>query len=215
MKKRFVQICFAAALTGLYFSSPASAAKYSGGSEAKVNSTLPAANEKKQPPENATAMPDADIRAAAPMTMNELRLFLQDWRKYARWLKTDGNEYKAVAYLGVSRSADYPVEVVRWMDEHGWAVDRFFLLERKLRITLSVQEQEKKQTMLRTHLEKQMKAVDENNTLSPEQKKSMKDRYFGTIKTLREVMSAKAPVSPEEYELIKFNHDAIAKVMAE
>ena len=147
--------------------------------------------------------------------MDELRSFLQDWRKYARWLKTDGNEYKAVAYLGVSRSADYPTEVVRWMDEHGWAVDRFFLLERKLRITLSVQEQEKKQTMLRSHLERQINAVENNKALSKDQKESMKKRYLETLGTVNEVTSSKAPVTPEEYELIKFNHDAIAKVMAE
>ena len=215
MKKLFVQVCMTAVSIGVCAASSAYAAKYTSGSEAQKNSTLPAEYEKQRPPKEATAMPDADLRAAAPMTMNELRSFLQDWRKYARWLKTDGNEYKAVAYLGVSRSTDYPAEVVRWMDEHGWAVDRFFLLERKLRITLSVQEQEKKQTTLRNHLEKQMKSVDENKSLSAEQKQSMKNRYFETIKTLREVMSAKAPVSPEEYELIKFNHDAIAKVMAE
>ena len=210
MKKLFALFCIAAV-----YSVPVSAARYSGATEARQNSTLPAAYEVRRPPKEATAMPDEDIRAAAPMTMDELRSFLQDWRKYARWLKTDGNEYKAVAYLGVSRSADYPTEVVRWMDEHGWAVDRFFLLERKLRITLSVQEQEKKQTMLRSHLERQINAVENNKALSKDQKESMKKRYLETLGTVNEVTSSKAPVTPEEYELIKFNHDAIAKVMAE
>lgn len=168
---------------------------------------------KKAPPPQASAMPDADLKAAAPITFDELRLFVRDWRKYKRWLKTGKNEYKAVAYLGVSQSSDYPTEVVKWMDEHGWATDRFFLLERKFRMTLSVLQQEAKQGVLRDHLEKQMAQVGQDNSLSPDQKLDKKQQIQNTIASLR--AKVKAPVTPEEYELIKLNKDALEKILAD
>lgn len=112
-------------LTGLLPFS-AFAAKYSGaGTASRQFSAERPASEKPAPPPEASSMPQEDLKAVSPITFDELRLFARDWLKYARWLKTDGNQYKAVAYLGVSAAADYPPEVVKWMDAHGWAVDRF------------------------------------------------------------------------------------------
>ncbi|HAW34227.1 MAG TPA: hypothetical protein DCX19_06365, partial [Alphaproteobacteria bacterium] len=132
-----------------------------------------------------------------------------------RWLKTDGNQYKAVAYLGVSKNADYPVEVVRWMDEHGWAADRFFLLERKFRVTLSVMAQENKQTSLLNHLELQIRQLDSNETIGKEEKARLREQYVAQTRSVRAATSTTAPVSPEEYELIKMNRAALTKILAE
>ncbi len=192
------------------------AAKYSGtGSTAQRFSAERPASEKPLPPPEATAMPQEDLSAAAQITFDELRLFARDWLKYARWLKTDGNQYKAVAYLGVSSSADYPPEVVKWMDAHGWAVDRFFLLERKFRATLSVLEQENKQTNLLKHLETQIRQVEQNDKLSDDQKKSMKNQFVDTIRSIRSALNTKAPVTPDEYELIKMNREALTRILSE
>jgi hypothetical protein len=199
---------------GISLSSAAFAAKYSG-SNANYQFSAERTPAKKALPPEASALPMKELQAASPITFDELRLFVRDWRKYSRWLKTDGNEYKAVAYLGVSQSADYPPEVVKWMDKHGWAVDRFFLLERKFRITLSVQKQEAKQTVLKAHLEQQIRELDRNPSLSADQKKELKKQYQGTIQTVRSATSAKAPVTPEEYELIKLNHDVLVRVLDE
>jgi len=160
-------------------------------------------------------MPMRDLRAAAPVRFPELRRFVADWRKYSRWLKTDGNQFKAVAYLGVSKNADYPVEVVRWMDEHGWAADRFFLLERKFRITLSVMAQENKQTSLLNHLELQIRQLDSNSALGKEEKERLREQYVAQTRSVRAATSTTAPVSPEEYELIKMNRAALTKILAE
>lgn len=201
---------------GGFISPPAFAAKYSGaGRPSRQFSSQKPLEERKAPPQEATSMPQKDLDAVAPITFDELRLFARDWRKYARWLKTDGNQYKAVAYLGVSKSADYPVEVVKWMDAHGWVTDRFFLLERKFRITLSVLEQESKQSNLLNHLEFQIRQLEENDNLKEEQKKAMKAQYLGTIRTVRAATNVKAPVTPDEYELIKLNREALTKILAE
>lgn len=170
---------------------------------------------KKPLPAGAVAISNRELRAADPITFEELRLFVRDWRKYARWLKTNGNEYKAVAYLGVSRSSDYPPEVVKWMDEHGWAVDRFFLLEQKFRKTLSVQKQEKKQVLLQSHIEQLKKQVENDASLSMEEKKEKLLHYNRTIENVHTVTDMKAPVTPEEYELIKLNHDVLERILAE
>ena len=216
MKNVFGKFCVAAAFSAACcFTSPVSAAKYSGGGAARKYSEQPYKYEKKAPPPQASAMPDADLKAAAPVTFDELRLFVKDWRKYARWLKTDGNEYKSVAYLGVSHSSDYPPEVVRWMDEHGWAADRFFLLERKFRMTLSVQEQEMKQETLRAHVQQQINMLNKDNNITEEQKKQRLQQYTNTLKSLRSASYTKAPVSPEEYELIKLNRDALIRILAD
>ena len=216
MKNGFGRFCaIGVLLAGCGFSQDAVAAKYSGGGTARKYSEQPAEYEKKAPPPQATSMPDEDLKAVAPITFDELKLFVRDWRTYSRWLKTDGNEYKAVAYLGVSKSNDYPIEVVKWMDEHGWTADRFFLLERKFRKTLSVQDHETKQTTLISHMESQVRQIDENASLSDEQKKQMKQSYLDMIRSLRLSLNVKAPVSPEEYKLIRLNHDALAKVLSE
>lgn len=196
--------------------SSAFAAKYSGaGAASRQFAADRDASEKPAPPPEASSMSQEDLKAVSPITFDELRLFARDWLKYARWLKTDGNQYKAVAYLGVSAAADYPPEVVKWMDAHGWAVDRFFLLERKFRITLSVLEQENKQTNLLRHLETQIRQLEKNDKMSAEQKKSLKEQYAGTIRTVRAATSAKAPVTPEEYELIKLNREALTRILSE
>ncbi len=203
-------------IVGELMPAPAFAAKYSGAgrAERRFSSQLPV-DERKPLPQEATLMPQKDLEAVAPITFEELRLFARDWRKYARWLKSDGNQYKAVAYLGVSESADYPPEVVRWMDSHGWVTDRFFLLERKFRMTLSVLAQEAKQTNLLNHLEFQIQQLDENQNIDKEQKKRLKDQYLGTIRTVRAATNAKAPVTPDEYEMIKLNREALTKILAE
>ena len=196
--------------------SVASAAKYSGaGTPSRQFSADVPVSEKPAPPKEATDMAQKDLQAVAPVTFDELRLFVRDWLKYAQWLKTDGNQYKAVAYLGVSSAADYPSEVVKWMDAHGWAVDRFFLLERKFRETLSVLEQESKQTNLLKHLEFQIRQLEDNPTMSADQKKNLKNQYVGTIRTVRAATSSKAPVTPEEYELIKLNREALTRILSE
>ena len=166
-------------------------------------------------PYGAVAVSVEELKAAEPVTFEELRRFVRDWRKYDHWLKTDGNQYKAVAYLGVSPSVDYPPEVVKWMDEHGWAVDRFFLLERKFRMTLSIQKQETKQVLLTEHIRKQMEQVRDNSSMSLDEKRTLMMQYRNTMRNVRTTTSARAPVTPEEYELIKINHDALARVLAE
>lgn len=202
-------------LTGLLPFS-AFAAKYSGARTASRQfSAERPASEKPAPPPEASSMPQEDLKAVSPITFDELRLFARDWLKYARWLKTDGNQYKAVAYLGVSAAADYPPEVVKWMDAHGWAVDRFFLLERKFRVTLSVLEQENKQANLLKHLEFQIRQLEKNDKMPAEQKKSLKEQYAGTIRTVRAATNVKAPVTPEEYELIKLNREALTRILSE
>ncbi|MBR1778185.1 MAG: hypothetical protein IJ752_06345 [Alphaproteobacteria bacterium] len=216
MKNKFGKFCTASILLAVCgFAPSALAAKYSGGGAARQYSEQPYAYEKKAPPPQASAMPKEDLKAAEPITFDELRLFVRDWRKYARWLKTDGNEYKAVAYLGVSHASDYPPEVVRWMDEHGWATDRFFLLERKFRMTLSVQEQELKQSNLKTHMERQLAQLDSNEDMPAEQKQRLRKQYTDTLRTLRSTAHTKAPVTPEEYELIKLNREALLRVLAD
>ena len=209
---RFCIVC-GLFLVGILPSS-AFAAKYSGAASRQFSADRNASEKPALPPE-ASSMPQEDLKAVSPITFDELRLFARDWLKYARWLKTDGNQYKAVAYLGVSAAADYPPEVVKWMDAHGWAVDRFFLLERKFRITLSVLEQENKQTNLLRHLETQIRQLEKNDKMSAEQKKSLKEQYAGTIRTVRAATSATAPVTPEEYDSINLNREPLTRLLTE
>ena len=213
MKKKFGSLCSICLFMEMAFLSSAGAGQESNLSH-QFSAELPAPKQRVLPA-GATAIPEEELKAAAPITFNELKAFVRDWRKYTRWLKSGGNEYKAVAYLGVSRLSDYPPEVVKWMDEHGWAVDRFFLLERKFRMTLSVQKQEDKQTLLRNHMEQMINQVETNNGLSNDQKQNMKQQYMTTIQSIRAATNVKAPVTPEEYELIKLNHNVLARILAE
>ena len=216
MKNKFGFYCAINVLfSSCFLFSDAYAAPYDNGGEARQNSEQLPQYMAKDLPAEATPLPEIDLQATAPVSFDELRLFARDWRKYSRWLKTEGNEYKAVAYLGVSRSVDYPVEVMKWMDEHGWAADRFFLLERKFRETLSIQERERKNSILISHLQQQIEQVKKNKSLTEEQIKSMSSQYAGKIRELEDQRSIKAPVTPEEYELIKLNHEALVKILAD
>ncbi|MBR4126374.1 MAG: hypothetical protein IKR09_02205 [Alphaproteobacteria bacterium] len=215
MKSMFGKFCAIGLFANAFFLSSAIAIENTASDLSRQFSSEPSVSEKHRLPAEAVAIPEEDLKSAAPITFDELRLFVRDWRKYARWLKTDGNEYKAVAYLGVSRSADYPVEVVKWMDEHGWAVDRFFLLERKFRMTLSVQKQEAKQTLLSNHMEQMLEQLENDPSKNEDEKKALRRQYASTIRSIHAATSIKAPVSPEEYKLIKLNHDALEKILAE
>ena len=178
-------------------------------------SEQPSVSEQRPLPLEAVAISDEELKAAAPVTFDELLSFVKDWRKYSRWLKSGGNEYKAVAYLGVSRSADYPPEVVKWMDSHGWAVDRFFLLEYKFRRTLAVQKQEARQILLRQQADQIMEQAKNDKTLSREERKNLKNKYTSMVRHIRSSSGAKAPVTPEEYDLIKINRSVLDRVLAE
>lgn len=173
------------------------------------------AKEKPPLPREASQMPQKDLEAVAPISFDELRLFVRDWRKYSKWLKSDGRQYKAVAYLGVSEKTDYPSDVIKWMDTHGWATDRFFLLERKIRMTLSVQQQEEKRNNLVGHLERQIEALRNNTKISQEERKKLQDQYYKNINEVRNATDGKAPVTPEEYNLIKLNKEALEKVLSD
>lgn len=172
-------------------------------------------SERRAPPPEASDMPLKDLEAVAPITFDEMRLFVRDWRKYARWLKSDGHQYQAVAYMGVSHKADYPPEVVKWMDAHGWATDRFFLLERKFRQTLSVLEQENKRTNLVRHLEYQLDVMKRDTKLPIEERREKEAQLYKNIRDIKDVTDVKAPVTPEEYELIKLNKDALETILSE
>lgn len=170
-------------------------------------------SERRPLPKEASPMPDKDLLATDPVTFEELRRFARDWRKYARWLKEGNNQYKAVAYLGVSRRLDYPVAVVRWADEHGWAADRFFLLERKFRLTLSVLRQQERRANLTGHLQRRIEETRANSSLSPEQKKQQLSQFYRSIREIQKATQAKAPVTPDEYELIKLNKTALETIL--
>lgn len=43
----------------------------------------------------------------------------------------------------------------------------------------------------------------------------MKEQYAGTIRTVRAATNVKAPVTPEEYELIKLNREALTRILSE
>ena len=170
-------------------------------------------SERPAPPKQASPMPDKDLLATDPVTFEELRRFARDWRKYSRWLQEGNNQDKAVAYLGVSHNMDYPAEVVRWTDEHGWAADRFFLLERKFRLTLSVIRQQERRANLTAHLQRQINSVRNNSDLTPEQKKKTMSQYYRNIREIQHATEAKAPVTPDEYEMIKLNKTALEKIL--
>ena len=215
MRSLFGKVCVITfSFIGIGFPFDSFAAKYTGKTASSQFSEETPVPQKPLPPE-AQPLPEEDLKVSAPITFDELRLFVRDWRKYTRWLKKDGNEYKAVAYLGVSPSSDYPPEVVKWMDEHGWAVDRFFLLERKFRETLSIQKQDAKQSVLRSHLERQIQDAENDRSLTMDQRKEMIQKYRESIMTLRSTAGNKAPVTPEEYELIKLNHDVLSRILDE
>ena len=165
-------------------------------------------------PRGSIPIPAEELRATDPLDLKELQHFVQDWLKYTRWIKSSGNEYKAVAYLGVSPSTDYPVEVVKWMDSHGWSVDRFFLLEQKIRRTIAVQKQEAKQTLLRQQAERIFEESNSDENLSSLERKSLKKRYSAMLGQIRASVGEKAPVTPEEYELIKQNQDVLDRILA-
>lgn len=206
----FYAIALSAGVSFLPFAACAQNVDYSRQFSAQQTPSAPPAL-----PRGSVPIPAEELQAAAPVSFEELRQFVKDWRKYTRWIKSSGNEYKAVAYLGVSHSTDYPVEVVKWMDSHGWSVDRFFLLEQKFRRTIAVQKQEAKQTLLRQQAERIFEESNSDKKLSSLEKKSLKKRYSAMLGQIRSSAGEKAPVTPEEYELIKLNQDVLDRILAE
>lgn len=158
-------------------------------------------------------LPRKDVEVIAPMTFDELRRFVRDWKRYSRWLKTDGKQYHAVAYLEPVETADYPDEVVRWMDERGWATDRFFLLERRIRETLSVLKMEEKRTNFTEHMQLQIISLQKDPTKTKAEKKALEEQYLKSVENVVQSMNYVPPVSPEELELIKLNRKALEAVM--
>ncbi|MCQ2913956.1 MAG: hypothetical protein MJ247_02030 [Alphaproteobacteria bacterium] len=166
-------------------------------------------------PANATKLTEKDIKATKPMDFKELAHFARDWRKYQQWLKQNNNQYSAVAYLGVSNSTDYPPEVLRWVDEHNWTADRFFLLEAKIRQTLVIIRQEEKRESLVNHLRQQAEDIKSNDSLTKEQRKNLSNQIYDDMRKVRKETSEKAPVTPTEYDMIKLNKEALGAILNE
>lgn len=158
-------------------------------------------------------MPQKDMEVIAPLTFDELKRFVRDWRRYSRWLQGDGKKFSAVAYLDAVEQVDYPQEVVNWMDQHGWATDRFFLLERRIRETLSALKKEEKRTSFTEHMQLQLNTLEEDETKSEKEKKALRQQYLRSIQNVVQTMDYVPPVSPEEMELIKLNRKALETVM--
>lgn len=171
--------------------------------------------EQKKPvtPQNAVPFSNKDLMATAPMNFEELKNFLRDWRKYNHWLAEGNNQYEAVAYMGVSASADYPSPVVRWVEEHGWTCDRFFLLELKVRRTLAVIRMEERRNTLIASYRSQLESAQKNTSISQSEKNALIKRLQADIRDTQRKAIQKAPVTPAEYDLIKLNKDPIAVVL--
>ncbi len=164
-------------------------------------------------PRGAVGLSDADIAATQAFTFNEFANFIRDWRKYKHWINEGKNRYKAVAYLGVAPSSDYPPEIVRWCDEHGWAVDRFFLLERKMRSGLTAAQQEEKRTVMVKQLKAQIAGLKQNKTMQAEQRAEREKELYAQMQKVMNATVYKAPISPAEFEMIKFNKTAVESTM--
>ena len=151
--------------------------------------------------------------AARAFTFNEFANFIRDWRKYKHWINEGKNRYKAVAYLGVAPSSDYPPEIVRWCDEHGWAVDRFFLMERKMRSGLTAAQQEEKRTVMVKQLKAQIAGLKQDKTMQAEQRAERENELYAQMQKVMNTTVYKAPISPAEFEMIKFNKTAVESTM--
>lgn len=160
-----------------------------------------------------TELPKADVASVSPITFEELRFFVRDWRRYSRWLKNEGRDTGAVAYAGVSPVADYPPEAVRWLEERNWAPDRFFLIERRIRETLSVLQKEEKRRVFTEQMQRQIRMLQTDTSKTPEQKAAMQRQYTKNIQNMVQAMKYTKPVSDKEMKLIQLNREVLENVM--
>ena len=160
-----------------------------------------------------TQLPKSDVASVSPVTFEELRFFVRDWRRYSRWLKNEGRGTGAVAYAGVSTNPDYPPEAVRWLEERNWAPDRFFLIERRIRETLSVLQKEEKRRVFTEQMQRQIRLLQADTSKTPEQKAAMQKQYLKNVQNVVQAMKYQKPVSDKEMELFKLNRDVLERVM--
>lgn len=160
-----------------------------------------------------TQMPKSDVDSVSPVTFEELRFFVRDWRRYSRWLKNEGRGTGAVAYAGVSQNPDYPPEAVRWLEERNWAPDRFFLIERRIRETLSVLQKEEKRRVFTEQMQRQIRLLQADTSKTPEQKAAMQKQYLKNVQNVVKAMKYQKPVSDKEMTLFKLNREVLERVM--
>ena len=162
------------------------------------------------------ALPDLheEHKVSGVITADEITSFIRDWPQYTKWLKESGNQTKAVAYLGVSPSADYPAEVVKWLEKRNWTADRFFLLEKRFKEILSIQVLEARVNAKTRELEKRIKTIKANSSLSADQQSSMTEKYTDNIKKIQKELAINIPATETEYLLIKQNQNILARVLS-
>lgn len=162
------------------------------------------------------AKPSADLSdsaAVSPITFEELRFFVRDWRRYAGWLKNEGKNTGAVAYAGVSQNLDYAPESIRWLEERNWSPDRFFLIERRIRETLSVLKKEEKRRLVTEQMQRQISMLQKDKTKSPEEKAELKKRYLKNVENTVRSMKYEKPVTDKEMKMIEMNQKVLEKIM--
>lgn len=160
-----------------------------------------------------TQLPKSDVDSVSPVTFEELRFFVRDWRRYSRWLKNEGRGTGAVAYAGVSTNPDYPPEAVRWLEERNWAPDRFFLIERRIRETLSVLQKEEKRRVFTEQMQRQIRLLQADTSKTPEQKAALQKQYLKNVQNVVQAMKYQKPVSDKEMTLFKLNREVLERVM--
>lgn len=160
-----------------------------------------------------TELSKTDVASVSPITFEELRFFVRDWRRYSRWLKNEGRNTGAVAYAGVSPNSDFPPEAVRWLEERNWAADRFFLIERRIRETLSVLQKEEKRRVFTEQMQRQIRLLQSDTSKTPEQKAAMQKQYTKNIQNMVQAMKYQKPVSDKEMKLIQLNRGVLENVM--
>lgn len=79
------------------------------------------------------------------ITFQEMNAFLEVWSKY---LQKDIGKYglQQISLVVGKPSEKFPPQLVRWLDQEGWNVDRFFYLEQRLKAIV-------KTALLMEHLE--------------------------------------------------------------
>ena len=224
MRNKIDRLCIVSVLfTAIFFIPEAFAVRFNGentSAEQNIRSNLPAQMkfvEEQDPsvaPETEGTLQE-ERKTSGVITSDEIVSFIRDWPQYVQWLKASGNESKAVAYLGVSQSADYPAEVIKWLEKRNWTADRFFLLEQKFRGVISIQTQEAKIVSQISDLKKRIQMIGANTMLTVEQKQVMASKYSDNIKKLERNLEFDVPVTRQEYLLIKQNYGMLAKVLSE
>jgi hypothetical protein len=144
-----------------------------------------------------------ELSPMAGFKAQELNKFALDWVDFVNWAYKKGEYFNDNSFDDLTMSTyKYSDNVIKWLEDKHWTVDRFFFVEKRVRTALQAIMLEKKIVEKNQTIIQNMRVLEENDVIPNEQKQAILQKMKERMKKNEKIMNSYS-ITEEEINLVK------------